>query len=347
MVLGILLFLSLLMHFGSLAGRILGVTGASTPAAGPRMEEIVVESHASANKIAIVPVEGMIWGASFDMGGRSMVRNILDQLKLATRDDRVKAVILKINSPGGEVLASDDINRAVADFQKKTGKPVVAAMGSLAASGGYYVAASSRWIVANELTITGSIGVMMHGYNYRGLLNKIGVRPLVYKSGRFKDMLSGDKDLEAMSPEEKADFAQEERMLQELIDQTYQKFKQAVEQGRRTAFQLNQDGEDSKARSLSESWVEYADGRVFSGKKAHELGFIDELGGWETAVQRARQLAGIAEANLVTYQPVFDLSNLFRLFGKTDSASLKVDLGMDLPRLEPGHLYFLSPTYLR
>jgi protease-4 len=220
-------------------------------------------------------------------------------------------------------------------------------MGSLAASGGYYVAASSRWIVANELTITGSIGVVMHGYNYRGLMNKIGLRPLVYKSGRFKDMLSGEKDLEQMTAEEKADFEEEEKMVRGLIDQTFNRFKQVVEEGRRQANQLNQNNKDTPGKSLSSTWVDYADGRVISGRQAFELGFVDEVGTWEAAVKRARQLAGITDANLVTYQQMFDLFSLFSLFGKTDAARVKVDWGVELPRLEPGHLYFLSPTYLR
>jgi protease IV len=219
-------------------------------------------------------------------------------------------------------------------------------MGGLAASGGYYVASASRWIVANELTLTGSIGVVMHSYNYRGLMNKIGLRPLVYKSGRFKDMLSGEQDLESMSPEQQADHKEEAKMVQDLIEQTYQRFKLVVAEGRGNATKANQK-QEAKGQALSPNWTDYADGRVLSGKQAHELGFVDELGNGELAVKRAREFAGIADANLVTYQPLFDLSSFFRLFGKADAARLKVDWGLDLPKLEAGHLYFLSPTYLR
>ena len=144
----------------------------------------------------------------------------------------MKAVLLKVNSPGGEVLASDDIYNAIRQFQNEHNKPVVASMGSLAASGGYYVSAPCRWIVANELTITGSIGVIMHGYNYRGLMNKVGLQPQVFKSGRFKDMLSGEKDLEKMTPQERADVDEETRMVQTMINQTFDKFKKSC--GRRT-----------------------------------------------------------------------------------------------------------------
>src|SRR4029079_10112350 len=103
----------------------------------------------------------------------------------------VKAVILKIDSPGGEVMASDDISRALVQFQEKHKKPVIASSRVLAASGGYYVAAPCRWIVANELTITGSIGVILSSLNYRGLMDKVGIEPVVFKSGKFKDMLRG------------------------------------------------------------------------------------------------------------------------------------------------------------
>src|SRR5437867_529250 len=196
LVLGICLAFSVFAHLSRAFLNLL--VGAAGTGLGneTRLEEVVLERHGSGNKIAVVPVEGIITSAGFEGGGMNMVQLIEDQLKLAARDDHVKAVLLKINSPGGEVLAADDIYHAIVKFQNDNKKPVIATMGSLAASGGYYVAAPCRWIVANELTITGSIGVIMHTYNYRGLMNKVGLRPLGYKSGRFKDMLSGERDLE-------------------------------------------------------------------------------------------------------------------------------------------------------
>src|SRR5439155_20059324 len=182
-----------------------------------------------------------------------MVEQIHDQLKVASRDKRVKSVILKVNSPGGEVLASDDINQAIAKFQQETGKPVVASMGSLAASGGYYVSAPCRWIVANELTITGSIGVIMSTYNYRGLMDKIGLRPEVYKSGKFKDMLSGSKKEEEITQEET-------EMVQKLVDETFEKFKSVVAEGRAFANRKNKESSDAKGQTLSAKWADYADG---------------------------------------------------------------------------------------
>jgi protease IV len=276
-----------------------------------------------------------------------MVRLIEQQLKAAGRDDRVKAVLLKVNSPGGEVLASDDIYQAIDGFQKEHGKPVIASMSSVAASGGYYVSAPCQWIVANELTITGSIGVIMHAYNYRGLMNKVGLRPMVFKSGKFKDMLSGDRDLENASPEEKAHLAEEGAMLQKLIDETFARFKTVVVEGRNGSNQRNANNPGgSPGRKLTERWAEYADGRVLSGKEAFELGFVDELGNWRTAVMRAETLAGIKDADLVTYQQPFNFFDVFSPFAKSGTKSVKVDLGLDLPRVQAG-LYFLSPLFLQ
>lgn len=308
--------------------------------AGPRLEETIVEEHNSDNKILVVPVEGVI---SSDMMSSSsdynMVHFIRDQFKLAAQDSDIKAVILKVESPGGEVLASDDINRAITEFQNKTKKPVIASMGTLAASGGYYVSVPCRWIVANELTLTGSIGVIFHSYNIRGLMDKVGVRPEVYKSGKFKDMLSFDK--------KETDITQEERdMIQKLINETFGRFKAVVAEGREWSYRKNKENKEDKGQQLASDWADYADGRVISGKDAYKLGFVDELGNFDAAVSRARKLAHIESANLVQYQQVFDISNFFRLFGRSEGTKIKVDLGLDTPKLKAGQMYFLSPTFV-
>ncbi len=136
------------------------------------LEEFTIEQTNSDNKIAVIPVDGIITSGDVDRTSMTLPDFISEQLKNAERDSNVKAVILKVNSPGGEVLASDDINRAIRKFQDSSHKPVVASMGTLAASGGYYISAPCRWIVANELTITGSIGVIMDSWNYRQLMDK-------------------------------------------------------------------------------------------------------------------------------------------------------------------------------
>jgi protease-4 len=333
-----LLTFSVLWNLVNLIGSLgLGEGARYSRPYGPRIEEAVVSREAHAvDKIAVVPVNGIIIGQGADEGGFVSADVVKAELRRALEDDDVKAVILKVDSPGGEVLASDEIYRAIAEFQKrKNGKPVVASMGDLAASGGYYVSSPCRWIVAHELTITGSIGVIMHGWNYRGLMDKVGVRPEVYKSGRFKDMLSGEREPDQITP-------QEREMVQALIDETFGRFKTVVAEGRKWARQKN----GSAGAALSPDWANYADGRVLSGTEAYKLGFVDQLGTFEDAVEHAKKIAGIASANVVQYQQRYDLADFFRLFGKADSKALKVDLGLDAPKLRAGHLYFLSPAFL-
>jgi protease IV len=310
---------------------------------GRGMEEIVTARTNSDNKIAVIEVDGVISGEQIDSSDITMLDFINEQLKMAARDSDVKAVILKVNSPGGEVLASDEINQAITRFQDQSRKPVIVSMESLAASGGYYISAPCRWIVANEMTITGSIGVIMHGYNYRLLMDKVGVRPHVYKSGRFKDMLSGEQepDPSKLSEEDRRNRDEEDRMVQALIDETFEKFKSIVKTGREHAASLN----SGKGKTLVDDWQDYADGRVLSGKQALAFGFVDELGDFDTAVSRAQNIAGIASANLVEYRMQFDLASvLSHVFGKSAVPAIKVDLGVDLPRLQAGRLYFITPT---
>lgn len=340
----LLVFVLAMQLFSFFFSSMLAVDGMG-PAS--RLHEITIENNRSRDKIAVIPVEGIISGASMSGGGYGMVELLEDQLKMAAEDNHVKAVLLKVNSPGGEVLASDDIYNAIVRFQNESKKPVIASMGSLAASGGYYVSAPCRWIVANELTITGSIGVIMHAYNYRGLMNKVGLRPLVYKSGRFKDMLSGEKDLEKLTPDEKAAIEEEEAMVTRMIDETFGKFKSIVAEGRQDSNRRNASNSgNATGRALINQWTNYADGRILSGKEAHEHGFVDELGGFRVAIDRAETLAGIEDADLVTYQMPFSLGNLFGLLGKSETRSIKVDLGLDLPKLDAG-LYYLAPSFLR
>jgi protease-4 len=132
-------------------------------------------------------------------------------------------------------------------------------------------------------------------------------------------------------------------MVQNLIDDTFKKFKSVVAEGRTAAKAKNKNG----GRALSEDWADYADGRVLSGKEAYKLGFVDQLGNFQDAVERAKSLSGIANANITQYQQRFDLSDFFRMFGKTQAPAIKVDLGMEPPKLQAGQLYFLSPTFAR
>lgn len=334
-ILFLLLGISVLINAASLFGSMADVGGSRHHGGGPKLEEIVVEEHRGSDKIAVVPVEGVISGHMGDRGGFSMVDVIKAQLERADKDDEVKAVVLRVDSPGGEVLASDEIARYIRKFQEHSSKPVVVSMGSLAASGGYYVSAPCDWIVANELTITGSIGVIMHGWNYRGLMNKVGVKPMVFKSGKFKDMLSPDR--------EEAEISQEERdMVQKFIQETYEKFKGVVASGRQNAREKN-----SNAKSLSKDWAEYADGRILSGKEALTIGLVDELGNFEDAVNRAEKIAGVTgNATLIEYRQRMDFGDIFGLWGQSESRAVKLDLGIEMPKLEAGRAYYIAPTYL-
>ncbi|MGB9602413.1 MAG: signal peptide peptidase SppA [Verrucomicrobiia bacterium] len=318
-------------------------TGESVVGSGPRFIETVIEDNSSPDKILVIEVSGIIYDGPIDGVGTSISELIKKQLKKAALDKRVKAVILKIDSPGGEVLTADEIYRAIEDFQESSKKPVVASMGSVAASGGYYIAAPCRWIVANKLTITGSIGVILSTWNYRGLMNKVGIKPEVFKSGKFKDMLSGQRDLENMSPEQMKIYNEERQMVQKLIDETFEHFKSVVKKGRGFANELNKE----EGKKLATNWTDYVDGRILSGKEAYELGFVDELGNFDVAVERAKKLAGItADANLIQYQIPFDIFNILKLFGKSEAKSIKIDIGMEPPKIQTGKMYFISPSLL-
>lgn len=342
-ILLLLLFISLFGNFTQFISRALG-SGFSrgsfrtsmTREAGPRLEEYLLEDNGVRGKIAVVTINGIITDNARNQAGNNMVDVIKAQLDRAKDDDRVKAVILKVDSPGGEVMASDEINKAVADFQDKSHKPVVCSMGSLAASGGYYVSAPCRWIVANELTITGSIGVILHTWNYRGLMDKVGLAPVIYKSGLYKDMLSGERSTNEIPAEERV-------MVQGLIDETYQKFKNVVADGRNAAHEKNK----TEGHALVNNWTNYADGRVLSGTQAFKYGFVDELGNFDDAVKTTKKIAGITKANLVEYRERYDISEFLRLFGQSGAAhDIKLDLGLEMPKLEAGQLYFLSPTFV-
>jgi protease-4 len=352
-ILLVLLFISLFGNFTQFISRAFG-SGFSRGSfrtsmgreVGPRLEECVLKDNDVRSKIAVVTVDGIITDNARDQAGNNMVDVIKAQLDRAKDDDRVKAVILKVDSPGGEVMASDEINKAIADFQTDTpgessrpvkrGKPVVCSMGSLAASGGYYISAPSRWIVANELTITGSIGVILHTWNYRGLMDKVGLAPVTYKSGLYKDMLSGDRSTNEIPAEERV-------MVQGLIDETYQKFKNVVADGRKSAHEKNK----TEGHALVNNWTNYADGRVLSGTQAFKYGFVDELGDFDKAVERTKEIAHIHNANLIEYRERYDISEFLRLFGQSDSThNIKLDLGVEMPKLQAGQLYFLSPTFV-
>ena len=216
-------------------------------------------------KVALVEISGVITDS----------KEVTDQLERHLENPTVRAFLIRINSPGGGVAASQEIYEELLKIRRVHGKPVVASMGSLAASGGYYVASAADRIVANPGTITGSIGVLMQIPNFTELLQKIGVRSVVIKSGAYKDLASATREL---TPEER-------RILQSVLDDVHDQFIQAVADSRRL--------ERVRVERL-------ADGRIFSGRQAQELGLVDELGDLQDALTRAGALAGIPGVPAVT-----------------------------------------------
>jgi protease-4 len=217
----------------------------------------------SRNLVAVVKVEGVI--SDSDSVGTDRAR-IVACLKEAERRG-AKAVVLRVNSPGGTVAACQEIFSAIARL-KERGVPVVASMGDMAASGGVYISMAATEIVANAGTITGSIGVIIKGNDLSSLYEKVGVQPKVVKSGAHKDMFATYRPL---SPEEQA-------LLQGVIDDSYDQFVEVITTARQ------------KPRSDIEA---IADGRILTGRQAHGAGLIDLLGDMEAAIERAAKLAGL------------------------------------------------------
>jgi len=208
------------------------------------------------DKIAIVEIRGVIAQSS----------GIIDEIHQYLEDDGVKAIILRIDSPGGGVGPSQEIHREVLKGKEK--KRIVTSMGSVAASGGYYIACASDLIVANPGTITGSIGVIMEFTNIEELFKKIGIKGVVLKSGEHKDIGSPFRE---MTPEEK-------RIIQEVIDSVHQQFIKAVAEGRKL--------DRSKVTQI-------ADGRILTGEQAKQLGLVDQIGNLDDAIDATAKLVGI------------------------------------------------------
>jgi len=216
------------------------------------------------DKIAIVEVKGVI----------SQSSGVIEELQQYVEDEGVKGIILRIDSPGGGVGPAQEIYREIIKIKPK--KKVVTSMGSVAASGGYYIACASDRIVANPGTITGSIGVIMQFSNLEELLKKIGIRGVVLKSGEHKDIGSPFRE---MTPEEK-------RIMQEVLDNVHQQFIQAVADGRKLD---------------REKVVQVADGRILTGEQAKNLGLVDEMGNLQDTIDITAKMVGIEGKPNVIY----------------------------------------------
>lgn len=219
--------------------------------------------------LTVLTIDGVILEdaepGAFGSGGGASARH-LTKLVSSMHEDPPKALILRINSPGGSAAASDAVYRELVRLKQAKGVKIVAMMGDVAASGGYMIAAAADRIVANPATLTGSIGVIMQLANYEGLMGKVGVRSVTIKAGRLKDIGAPDR---AMTREERA-------LLQGIVDDSYEQFLEIVAAGRKMPL--------AKVRSLAE-------GRIYTGRQAKAAGLVDELGTMEAAVQAARKLA--------------------------------------------------------
>jgi protease-4 len=288
----------------------------------PAFREVIMQRGArgSSDKIAVIPLRGLISSSVDGNVGDSMVDDMRLALQQARDDENVRAVVLEIDSPGGEVTASDAIYNWVVKTRAK--KPVVIYMGSLAASGGYYVACGGKYLMANETTITGSIGVIIQTLNYEQLFNKVGLASVVFKSGKFKDMLSGTRPV---TPEER-------EFVQSFVMKTYDKFLGIV------ALERNLPADQLRNT--------VADGRILSGKDALENKLIDGVGHIEDAFQKAKELGKAPQATVVKYGPPFAFSRLFRALSSTDKSKIELTLPKQMmPQLETGRAYFLPSFY--
>lgn len=261
-------------------------------------------------RVAVLPLAGVIVDSVW----------VVRWLKRFAYDVRgVKAIVLALDTPGGGVAPAQEIYEAILRL-RQDGLVVVASMGSVAASGGYYVAAACDEIVANPGTVTGSIGVVMETVHLQGLLDKVGARFETVKSGEFKDAGNFTRPL---SPRERA-------LFQGAIDDVHQQFVDAVAEGRREALaQALARARNTDPAAVGEDQVKrYAaglsDGRIYTGRQALDLGLVDRLGGLEDAIDRAAELAGLDDPKVVTYREPRGLGQWLTGIGR---AELKAWLG--------------------
>ena len=278
------------------------------------------------DKIAVIPLSGAITagGSSLFYGSAITPGLVREQLNRAEKDITVKAIVLRIESPGGVVAPCQEI---LVEIEKvKQTKPVVVSMGNTAASGGYYISAKADKIVALPGTLTGSIGVISQIPNVKGLYDKLGIEMQTFKGGKYKDMYSGFREL---TPEEK-------EIMQQMVDNYYEQFVEVVAEGRGLSKE--------QVRSL-------ATGQLYTGAEAKELGLVDELGGLDKAIDLAAELAGITTPRIEYYKPQKSL--LESLLGiNLDSLVYAIQMrlwglsGQDIVLLQTLSRTYPEPQYL-
>lgn len=255
-------------------------------------------------KILVVRVRGIISDEPqerFPFRRPSLLHSVTKQLEKAESDTRIRALLLAIDSPGGGITASDILHRKITEFKRRTGHKIVVCMGDLAASGGYYISAPADHIVAHATTITGSIGVIMPLMDFSELTNRIGIRSTSIKSGPMKDIGS---PMRTMTPEEA-------KSLNAIVQEMHTRFVQIIAKGRKMS--------DVQARKL-------ADGRIYTGVQAKQLGLVDQVGYFEDAVAAAKRLCDLEDATLIEYRrPTSFVDMLYATLGGI-SAERKIKL---------------------
>lgn len=227
--------------------------------------------------IAMLPIEGILDSGESEstlMMDVTGARTVSQLLRQSARDPRIKALVVFIDSPGGSAAAAQEIFHSIRRFKERTGKPVIAAMGDVAASGGYYVACAADKIYALPSTLTGSIGVIWQSVNVERLLSNLGIKPETLKAGRFKDTGSFFR---SMTP-------QERELLQQMLNDVHNQFIADVAKGRNLPVE--------KVREI-------ADGRILTGRQAKALGLVDELGSLDDAIRDARRQVNLPETTPV------------------------------------------------
>lgn len=313
------MFANLLLFSALVGNRSGGKVGSVKVVRPPTFQEVIVKDGTSGDKIAIIPLEGIIANGAEGSLGDNMVNDFKLALDQAREDSSVKAVIISVDSPGGEITASDVLYNSLKEFSKH--KPSIVYFNSIGASGAYYTACGSNYIMCNSTTFTGSIGVIISTLNYRELFGKVGLQSIVFKSGKFKDMLNGSRE---MTPEEAA-------YVQGLVMQSYGRFVGIV----------------AKARQLDENSLRngVADGRILSGTDALEAKLVDQLGYIEDAYSKAKELGSAPGAEVVRYKRTVTWSNVLKLFSEARTPEIKINVLENIPQLKPGQTYLLPPFF--
>ncbi len=284
-----------------------------------KVGETVVTAGDSGKKIALIKITGIIYPGDSLMFDHTSSEQIIMQLRKAMNDARVVALILDMNTPGGSVTATDEIHNELQKVRKK-GIKVITCMRTVGASGGYYLAAGTDYVIANRLTLTGSVGVIIGGYNYHGLFEKIGVESEIYKSGQFKDILNMARLRQDA----------ETQLVQSLVNETFLEFAKIVSQGRRIPIDEILTGP-------------IGDARIMSGKMAYDIGLVDQLGYLEDAIERAKAMANVQNPTIIRYYPHYSLTDILL------SSSFRFFEGLipgRSPMVKNGLLYYLCPTAL-